>query len=204
MRYSAVLLFGAPGAGKGTQGAFIASLPGFYHHASGDIFRALDKRSPVGRLFTEYSSQGKLVPDEVTITVWKSYIEARNAAGAIDPRSHILLMDGIPRNLAQAKLIESTVDVLKVLYLVCTDVPAMIKRLRLRAAKENRIDDASDEVIEARMHVFEAETKPMLEYYPPERIATINANNSPIRVLSDILHVLAPLKDDFDEARMAV
>ena len=74
MRYKTVLLFGAPGSGKGTQGKILGAIPGFYHSACGDVFRTLDLQSEMGRIFWQYSSQGKLVPDEFTVNVWKNYI----------------------------------------------------------------------------------------------------------------------------------
>src|SRR5690242_11292693 len=74
MRYKSVLLFGAPGSGKGTQGKIIGTIPGFFHTACGDIFRSLDLNSEMGRVFWEYSSTGQLVPDEFTVKLWKQYI----------------------------------------------------------------------------------------------------------------------------------
>ncbi len=62
-RYKTILLFGAPGAGKGTQGKILGKVPGFYHLACGDVFRSLDMGSDLGRSFMEYSSRGELVPD---------------------------------------------------------------------------------------------------------------------------------------------
>src|SRR5205814_1635842 len=61
MRYKSILLFGAPGSGKGTQGKILGSIPGFYHSACGDVFRSLDLQSEMGRVFWEYSSRGELV-----------------------------------------------------------------------------------------------------------------------------------------------
>src|SRR5262245_46307142 len=74
-RYPCVLLFGAPGVGKGTQGKLLGQVPGFVHMASGDIFRSLDRSSELGRKFQEYSSKGLLVPDEVTVSVWKAHVQ---------------------------------------------------------------------------------------------------------------------------------
>ena len=67
MRYRTILLFGAPGSGKGTQGKILGNIPGFHHSSSGDIFRTLDLQSEMGRTFWQFSSQGKLVPDEFTV-----------------------------------------------------------------------------------------------------------------------------------------
>src|SRR5271168_78374 len=65
--YKSLLLIGAPGSGKGTQGKILGTIPGFFHIACGDVFRAVDVRSSFGRAFLEYSSKGKLVPDDVSI-----------------------------------------------------------------------------------------------------------------------------------------
>ena len=65
--YRTFLLFGAPGAGKGTQGKILGTIPNFFHFACGDAFRNLKIESELGRTFIDYSSQGKLVPDEPTI-----------------------------------------------------------------------------------------------------------------------------------------
>jgi len=75
MRYESILLFGAPGSGKGTQGKIIGTIPGFYHSATGEIFRSLDLQSEMGRVFWEYAGKGKLVPDEITIFPLPAYTQ---------------------------------------------------------------------------------------------------------------------------------
>ena len=75
MKYKAILLFGAPGSGKGTQGKILGAVPGFFHSSTGDIFRSLDLQSEMGRIFWEYAGRGQLVPDEFTIKVWKQFIK---------------------------------------------------------------------------------------------------------------------------------
>ena len=62
MKYQAILLFGAPGSGKGTQGQMVGQIPGFLHISTGDLFRALDKASELGKVFVEYSVQGAACP----------------------------------------------------------------------------------------------------------------------------------------------
>src|SRR3990170_7061862 len=66
-KYSTILIFGAPGSGKGTQGHILGTIPRFFHCACGDVFRSIDTRTSLGRTFLEYSSKGQLVPDEVTV-----------------------------------------------------------------------------------------------------------------------------------------
>ena len=70
-RYKTVLIFGAPGSGKGTQGKALGSVPRFFHCACGDVFRSLDTRTKIGQAFLDYSSRGELVPAEVTVELWQ-------------------------------------------------------------------------------------------------------------------------------------
>src|SRR5207237_658375 len=194
MRYKSILLFGAPGSGKGTQGKILGSIPGFYHSACGDVFRSLDLQSEMGRIFWEYSSRGELVPDEFTVKLWKNYIKGMEMINEFHPESAILILDGIPRNQRQAELMDETLDVVKVIYLICADMKKMVERLRRRALKENRFDDANDKVIQHRLEVYDRETKPVLEHYPADKIAKIDATMNQLAVLSEIIKVLAPIK----------
>ncbi|MFA9476862.1 adenylate kinase family protein [Phycisphaerales bacterium AB-hyl4] len=194
-QYKSVLLFGAPGAGKGTQGRVLGSIPGFYHFACGDVFRSIDINSELGRIFYEYSSRGQLVPDDVTIKMWAENMHARRIIGAFKPRVDLLVLDGIPRTLEQAKLLDQYIDVLLVMHLHCTDEEAMFERLRRRALKENRFDDADERVIRKRWEVYEAETAPVLAHYPKEKVVEIDSLGSPARVLRDILEVVVPIQD---------
>lgn len=198
MRYKSILLFGAPGSGKGTQGKILGIVPGFFHSATGDIFRKLDLRSEVGRMFWEYASAGKLVPDDVTIRIWKQYIKGAEMVNNFHPESEFILLDGLPRNVSQARLLENTIDVVKIIHLHMGDNNGVIERLRRRALKENRIDDANIDVIKRRLTIYEQDTKPVLDFYPKDKIVEIDATMSQIRVLNAILEVLVPLKESHD------
>ncbi|MEX0741261.1 MAG: nucleoside monophosphate kinase, partial [Phycisphaeraceae bacterium] len=121
MRHQTVLLLGPPGAGKGTQGRVLGSIPGFCHSACGDVFRRLNPNSELGRVFLEYSSRGKLVPDDITVKMWHAHIRGIQFTGAYKPESDLLVLDGIPRNAEQAEMLASEIEVLKVLHLVCHD-----------------------------------------------------------------------------------
>jgi len=196
-RYKTILLFGAPGSGKGTQGKILGSIPGFFHSSTGDIFRSLDLQSPTGRTVWEYVSKGKLVPDQLTINIWKQYLQGMELINQFHSETEIIVLDGLPRSVEQAKILEDTLDVLKVIHLVA-DQAKMVERLRRRALKENRVDDASDEVIGRRFEIYKKETKPVLEYYPAEKVVMIEAAQSQIRVLNTIIDVLVPLKEQHD------
>jgi adenylate kinase len=201
MRYKTVLLFGAPGSGKGTQGKILGSIPGFYHSACGDVFRTLDLQSEMGRIFWDYSSRGQLVPDEFTVKLWKQYIKGMEMVNQFHPETQLLVLDGIPRNKPQAELMDETIDVVKVIYLVCADMKKMVERLRRRALKENRFDDANDTVIQNRLLVYENETKPVLEHYAGDKILKIDATMNQLAVLSEIIKALTPIKSAIDHAR---
>ncbi len=201
MRYKTILLFGAPGSGKGTQGSILGAIPGFYHTACGDIFRSLDLQSEMGRVFWDYSSRGQLVPDEFTVKLWKQFIRGMEMVNQFHPENQLLVLDGIPRNKRQAELLDDTLDVVKVIYLVCADITKMVERLRRRALKENRFDDANETVIRNRLVVYETETKPVLEHYPQDKIVHVDATMSQIRVLSEIIGVITPIKSAIDHAR---
>ncbi|MDB5298408.1 MAG: adenylate kinase [Phycisphaerales bacterium] len=196
-RYRTILLFGAPGSGKGTQGKIIGNIPGFYHSATGDIFRSLDLQSEMGRKFWEYAGRGELVPDEFTIKLWKQYLNGMEMINQFHPESQFLVLDGLPRNTKQAELLRETIDVTAIIYLRA-EKAKMVERLRRRALKENRFDDASDEVISRRMDVFERETRPVLDMYPKEIIHRVDATMSQIRVLGEVVRVLTPLKEAMD------
>lgn len=203
MRYKTILLFGAPGSGKGTQGKILAVIPGFFHSATGDIFRSLDLQSEIGRIFWEYAGRGQLVPDEVTVKVWKQFILGMEMINQFHPESQFLLLDGLPRTAAQARLLEDAIDVVKVIHLYCSDLNKMVERLRRRALRENRFDDANDAVIRRRLETYERDTRPVLDFYPPEKIFRVEATMSQIRVTSEILKTLAPLKEELDRDREA-
>ena len=196
-RYKTILLFGAPGSGKGTQGKIIGTIPGFMHNSTGDIFRSLDLASPVGRKFAEYAGRGQLVPDEFTIDLWKQYVKGMEYINEFHPETEFLVLDGLPRNLTQQTLLNDVLDVRGIIYLRASK-QKMIERLRRRALKENRIDDASDEVIGRRMDVFEKETRPVLDKYPSNLVHRIDATKSQIRILNEIIDILVPLKEQLD------
>lgn len=202
-RFKTILLFGAPGSGKGTQGKILGTIPGFYHTACGDIFRSLDMTTDMGKKFWEYSSRGELVPDEFTVQLWKNYITGMEMINQFHSQSDLLVLDGIPRNKRQAELMDETIDVWKVIYLVCSDLNKMVERLRRRALRENRFDDANDKVIQQRLEVYEHETRPLLEHYRSDRIVQIDSTMSQIQVLSEMIKVLVPIKAAADKGREA-
>ena len=121
MKYQTFLLFGAPGSGKGTQGKTLGTIPRFFHCPCGDVFRSIDTRTKVGKAFLDYSSKGQLVPDNITVELWEEAIDAAVDAHKFKPDIDILVLDGIPRNVSQAKIMDDKIDVQKVFHLSCPD-----------------------------------------------------------------------------------
>jgi adenylate kinase len=181
--------------GKGTQGKILGKIPGFFHLACGDVFRSLDMTSDLGKQFLAYSSRGELVPDELTIEMWRQNMHAQTVLSLYKPKQDLLVLDGIPRNVAQAKALQKSLAVLKVIHLSCGDEEAMMQRMRRRALKENRMDDADDKVIRHRFEVYHKETHPVLEYYPPSTVVNIDAVGSPAQVFMRVLDVVVPVQD---------
>ena len=189
MKYRSILLFGAPGAGKGTQGKVLGVIPNFFHCACGDVFRNLRADSPLGRTFIEYSSRGQLVPDETTIKLWRQFIKNTTQIGRFHPDHDTLVLDGIPRNVQQAEILKDALDVVAIFYLKSANEKNLVHRIQRRAIKENRLDDANLSIIRERLVTYEKETKPLLQFYGRHLVHRINADQTPAKVLSDILRI---------------
>ena len=192
-RYRTLLIFGAPGSGKGTQGKALGSIPRFFHCACGDVFRSLDTRTRLGQAFLHYSSRGELVPPEITIELWRVQIETAVEAHRFKPDLDYLVLDGIPRSVLQARAMKPLIEVKKVFHLTCPERTELVKRLKKRALKDNRLDDANEAVIRQRLDTYEAESKPVLDYYGPDLVQTIDATQPPVKVLYEILKTVTAL-----------
>ena len=191
MKYRTILLLGAPGAGKGTQGKILGTIPNFFHCACGDVFRSLTATNPLGQTFIEYSSKGQLVPDEHTIRLWRNSIEGSKQTGRFNPQRDTLVLDGIPRSPSQAELLGDTIEVRAVFNLTCPDLNKLVERLQRRALRENRLDDANLEIIRQRLATYERETRPVLDYYGSNLVHVIDSTQSPVNVLREILNIIA-------------
>jgi adenylate kinase len=191
-KYKSILLVGPPGSGKGTHGKWLGNLLGFVHVASGDLFRALDKQSELGKIFVEYSSKGLLVPDDFTVRLWEDHMKRMVAAKKFNPATDTLVLDGIPRNVAQAKMMDSHLDVQKVIVIrVEHGLEEIVQRMKLRAEKEGRHDDANEATIRNRFVVYDKETKPVLDFYPANvRIEINGLQGGPVPVAHDVICAL--------------
>lgn len=192
-KYRTILLFGMPGSGKGTQGAVLGQLPDFMHISCGEVFRRLSKHGELGQEIVRYTSQGAMVPDEVTVKIWKRHIQILELQELIFPSIHTLLLDGLPRNYAQAEMLDEMLDVVQVFHLNITDTSKAMERLKARALRENRLDDINDEVIKRRLATYYDETFQTLKFYDPSIVYEIDAAQPTLDVLRDIVNRLSVL-----------
>jgi adenylate kinase len=193
-RYRAILLFGMPGSGKGTQGAVLDQLPGFVHISSGDLFRKLPVWGELGREVVGYTSQGLLVPDDLTVRIYLRQIRILELQELLLPAEHILVLDGLPRNYEQARTLASSLDVIQIFHLKIHDIDRAILRLKSRALRENRPDDTSEELIRRRIRVYHEQTAATLKAYDPAIIFDVDADQSPLAVHCDIVDRLRVLE----------
>jgi adenylate kinase len=191
--FRTVLLFGAPGSGKGTQGHILSGIPGLVHLSSGEMFRELDPVSDLGKVFLDFSTRGELVPDDVTVRLWEHHMDKLVATNRFDPRKDTLILDGIPRSRRQAEMLQGSIDVRLLLHLQAANEEQMVQRIRERALREDRLDDANPEVVRRRFREYEAETHPVLEFYSKDLVRTIDAGAAPLEVLRTVIEVLQVL-----------
>ena len=191
MPYRTILMFGPPGAGKGTWGNVLKQIPGMYHFSSGDMFRALDPSSPMGKVTLESLRHGELVPDEQAITLWREQMKRLVDFGEFDPLNHYLILDGLPRTSAQVDMVKDDLDVQVIVALDCPDRDVLVQRLYRRALMQHRADDAKEETILKRFEVYDERTEGVLRHYSANLIHEIDVSHPPPRILAEIGQALS-------------
>ena len=187
---SCLLLFGAPGSGKGTIGKALGGLPGFTHCSSGDIIRAAANRTSGTPNRGDEVKSGQLLSDDVLWELFDEYLDGylqhlSRAAG-----DDLLLLDGIPRSRCQVEELFKRVNVCGVLHFDCGDQEALMNRIERRFSQSERSDDASHEIIRTRLQVYKEQTLPLLKCFSEDAVRRIDALQRPDFVLRDVLKQL--------------
>jgi adenylate kinase len=183
-RSARVVLLGAPGSGKGTQGGAVAKRLGVPYISTGELLRARAAADDdIGHQLSAYLDRGDLVPDSLLFeVVGDALVAARDVGGYV--------LDGFPRSRAQAERLEGLAAPDAVVYLALRDDVAR-ERLAQRS-QAGRSDDVGTAAVARRLQLFHDETEPLVDFYDRRgRLATIDANNSRENVSAAIAQALA-------------
>ncbi|MBE4737035.1 MULTISPECIES: adenylate kinase [Streptomyces] len=217
-----IVLVGPPGAGKGTQAAFLAQNLSIPHISTGDLFRAnISKQTELGKLAKSYMDKGELVPDEVTIAMAKDRMEQPDA-------EHGFLLDGFPRNVSQAEALDVTLrgesmnldavldlevpeeEVVKRIAgrRICRNDSAHVFHVTYKKPKQEGVcdtcggelyqrDDDSEETVRKRLEVYHTQTEPIIDYYKAQGlVVTISALGPVEEVTQRAMEALKREDDD--------
>lgn len=157
-----IILFGAPGCGKGTQAQRLAEHYDLYHISTGEVIRSEIKAgTELGRSMEGYISRGELAPDSIVVEMVRNYMASHADKGCI--------FDGFPRTTAQAEIFDTMLDEVgaEVTTMIFMDVPEeeLVRRILLRGKDSGRQDDASEDVIRNRIEVYRQQTAIVADHY---------------------------------------
>jgi len=185
-----IVLFGKPGAGKGTQAEFLKEKYQLTHISTGDVFRYnLKNNTELGQLARTYMDKGNLVPDQVTIKMVQEEIEK-------NPDTKGFLFDGFPRNTVQAKALDTFLEskgweVTATVALEADD-EVLVQRILERGKTSGRPDDLDEKALRNRYVVYNGETAPLTNYYQEQQ------KFYPVNGIGSIAEITERLNNVFD------
>ena len=188
-----IVLFGPPGAGKGTQSAKLIEKYNLNHISTGDLFRKhLSEGTDLGKLAQIYMDDGNLVPDKVVIKMVEDHLN-------LYPDVNGYLFDGFPRTVAQAEALDNLLAERNqpIRLMIALQVPdyELKRRLLERGKISGRADDQNEEKINNRIKVYTEETMPVAEYYrDQDKFATVNGVGEIDTIFNDICEEIDAVK----------
>ena len=187
-----IVIFGAPGSGKGTQSDLLIEHYGLEHISTGDVLRnEIKKGTELGNTAKSFIDNGQLIPDDLMVNILASVYDSFG-------RAHKgVIFDGFPRTIPQAEALKKMLDERgdKIAAMIELDVPEdeLMKRLILRGKQSGRSDD-NEETIKKRLNVYHNQTAPLIEWYEKEGIHHhINGLGELDRIFADICKVIDSL-----------
>ena len=183
-----IVIFGAPGSGKGTQSDKMIEKYGLNHISTGDVLRSeIKKGTELGKIAASYIDNGQLIPDDLMVSILAGVYDSFGDHKGV-------IFDGFPRTIPQAEALKKMLDERgdKVAAMIELDVPEdeLMKRLLLRGQQSGRADD-NEETIKKRLVVYHSQTQPLIDWYKQEGLHYhINGLGSLDRIFSDICDVI--------------
>ena len=180
-----IILFGKPGAGKGTQAVFLRDHFNLIHISTGDVFRYnIKNQTPLGVMAKQYMDKGDLVPDAVTIQMLESEVDKQ-------PQAAGFIFDGFPRTISQAEALDDFLSrkdmAIAATLALDVDEDILVSRLLSRGKDSGRADDQDEEKIRNRFAEYNAKTAPLIAYYTAqEKFHSIDGSRS-IEAITDHL-----------------
>ena len=179
---------------RGPKGPCSASFPAWSTSRWATYSARFRRTGKFGREIEHYTSQGLMVPDDLTVRIFERHLNILEMQELVLPEQHTLILDGLPRSYAQAERLGEFIDVTQIFHLKIHDTVKAMERLKARALRENRLDDMSDDVIHRRLQTYYDETFKTLSFYPTDLIFEVDAGRRAIEVLCDIANRLAAIK----------
>lgn len=194
-----IILFGAPGAGKGTQADKLKAEFGLNHISTGEVIRReIASGSKLGKSMEGYISRGELAPDELVVDMVAKFVDRhRDTAGNI--------FDGFPRTLVQAEEFENIMNRhgIEVDAMICLDVPEeeLVNRLLLRGKESGRADDASEDVIRNRLDVYHKMTETVADFYAKsDRLHMVDGTGTVDEIFARLCDTINSIRDSKKKA----
>jgi adenylate kinase len=179
-----IIIFGAPGSGKGTYSAKLVEKYGFAHISTGDVLRGeISKGTELGKIAKSYTEKGHLIPDELMTDILASTYDAMDKKAGV-------IFDGFPRTIAQAEALKKMLTErgasMGMMIELVVEEDELMARLLKRAVEQGRSDD-NEETIKNRFNVYKTQTSPLIEWFEKEGIRnTFTYKGTMEQMLSEI------------------